>query len=111
MFDNRESSQMSSTRRLFPLALLVLAFVSVGIHAQTKKNTRPSPPTVPTDGTVTGALTINGEKFPLTHVYGRKREAWPADAKELEAENVENLSCGIVELIFTNMPLTSNPAP
>jgi hypothetical protein len=60
----------------------------------------------PSDGTVTGALTINGTKFPLTHVYGRKREAWPADVKVLGAENIEELSCGIVDLIFTNAALS-----
>ena len=58
------------------------------------------------DGTVNGALTINGKKFPLTHIYGRKREAWPSDAKQLGAENVEELTCGVVELLMTNEPLS-----
>jgi hypothetical protein len=33
------------------------------------------------DGTVKGTLTVNGKKFPLTHIYAREREAWPADKK------------------------------
>ena len=59
------------------------------------------------DGTVKGSLTINGKKYALTHIYGRKREAWPADAKQLGAENVEDLTCGIVELLMTNEPLSN----
>jgi hypothetical protein len=60
---------------------------------------------LPSDGTVTGALTVNGTKFPLTHIYGRKREAWPADAKALGVKEGDELSCGIVELILTNAAL------
>lgn len=65
-----------------------------------------APSAVAGDGTVTGTLTINGEEFPLQHVYGRKREAWPADAKTLGADDVKELSCGVVDLIFTNEPLS-----
>ena len=61
--------------------------------------------TPPSDGTVSGALTVNGKKFPLTHIYARKREAWPADAKDLGLKDVSELSCGIVELIATNAAL------
>ena len=86
---------MSSIQRSLSLVLLVFAFVGISIDAS-----------VPSDGTVKGALIVNGEKFPLTHVYGRKREAWPADAKVLDADDVGNLSCGIVELIFTNTALS-----
>jgi hypothetical protein len=68
-------------------------------------STSAAPAGVASDGTVTGALTVNGKKFPLTHVYGRKREAWPADAKALGVDSVDDLSCGIVELIFTNEAL------
>jgi hypothetical protein len=60
---------------------------------------------LPSEGTVSGALTVNGKKFPLTHVYGRKREAWPADAKELGLNDVSEISCGIVEIIVTNAAL------
>jgi hypothetical protein len=59
------------------------------------------------DGTVKGNLTINGRKYPLTHIYGRKREAWPTDAKQLGADNVEDLTCGVVELLMTNEPLSN----
>ncbi|HEV2719073.1 MAG TPA: hypothetical protein VG323_03565 [Thermoanaerobaculia bacterium] len=54
------------------------------------------------DGTVKGTLTVNGKKFPLTHIYARKREAWPADKKALSADD---LSCGVVDLIVTNAAL------
>ena len=97
---------MSSRRLSFFLALFVCIFGTVPSPAETRKATRPSPAGVASDGTVTGALTINGEKFPLTHVYGRKREAWPADAKALGADSVEELSCGIVDLIFANTALS-----
>ena len=81
--------------RSFVLALAVCLLVSI-----------PLPADVASDGTVKGTLTINGEKFPLTHVYGRKREAWPADAKALSVDNMEELSCGIVDLIFANTALS-----
>lgn len=77
--------------RTFLLALLIC----LPLRAETRKQTRG----VASDGTVTGTLTINGKKFPLTHIYGRRREAWPADAKALDADD---LSCGIVDLILTN---------
>ncbi len=83
---------MSSIR--VSVALLLALFVCVPLQAE------------PSNGTVTGALTINGTKFPLTHVYGRKREAWPADVKVLGADDIEELSCGIVDLIFTNAALS-----
>jgi hypothetical protein len=84
-------------RSLFFLAL----FISLAAAAaETKK-----PTGVASDGTVTGTLTINGQKFPLTHVYGRKREAWPADAKVLDVDAAE-LSCGIVDVIFANAALS-----
>ena len=54
------------------------------------------------DGTVKGTLTVNGKKFPLTHIYARKREAWPADKKALSADD---LSCGVVDLIVTSAAL------
>jgi hypothetical protein len=88
---------MSSTRRSLSLALVVCAAVSVPLRAETRKP-------APSDGTVTGALTVNGKKFPLTHIYARKREAWPADAKDLGVKEGE-LTCGIVELIATNAAL------
>ena len=87
---------MSSIRRSFHLALFLCALISV----------EALPADVASDGTVKGTLTLNGEKFPLTHVYGRKREAWPADAKVLNVESVEELSCGIVDLIFVNTALS-----
>jgi hypothetical protein len=101
---------MSSTRLSRPafLALLICGVAALPLRAATpKKQTRtPAPPAgVPSDGTVTGALTVNGTKSPLTHIYGRKREAWPADAKALDAKDVDELSCGIVELILTNAAL------
>ena len=80
------------------LALVAFALMSVPLLAESRKS-------VAGDGTVTGALTINGQKFPLTHVYGRKREAWPADAQVLHAGDGD-LSCGIVDLIFTNAALS-----
>ena len=89
--------------RSFFLALSVCVSVSVPSFAD--KPARPPLPLVKGDGTVTGALTVNGQKFPLTHVYGRKREAWPADAKVLSVDSVDELSCGIIDLIFTNMAL------
>ena len=99
---------MSSTRRSrsFFLALFVCALLSVPCSAETPKPAPPSPEGVASDGTVTGALTVNGEKFALTHVYGRKREAWPADAKALGLDSVDELSCGIVDLIFANTALS-----
>lgn len=84
-------------RSLFFLAL----FLSLAAAAETKK-----PTGVASDGTVTGTLTINGQKYPLTHVYARKREAWPADAKVLDVENVDELSCGIVDVMFANAALS-----
>jgi len=92
---------MSSTRlsRSFFLALFVCVWVTIPSSAETPKG-------VASDGTVTGTLTLNGQKFPLTHVYGRKREAWPADAKVLGVDGVDELSCGIVELIFANTALS-----
>jgi hypothetical protein len=84
---------MSSTRSL-SLALLLCAFVTIPLGAAG----------VPSDGTITGALTVNGKKFPLTHIYARKREAWPADAKMLDVKD-DALTCGIVELIATNVAL------
>lgn len=92
---------MPSTRpsRSLALALLLCAAGSVPFHAET-------PRPAPGDGTVQGALTVNGEKFDLTHIYGRKREAWPADAQLLGADDVDELSCGVVELVLTNEPLS-----
>lgn len=60
-----------------------------------------------TDGTVKGVLTVNGKKFTLTNAYARKREAWPVDAKRLGADNVEDLTCGIVDVLLTNEPLSN----
>ena len=65
-----------------------------------------APSGLASDGTVTGTLTLNGTKHTLTHIYGRKREAWPADAKILGVDSVDDLSCGIFELIATNGPLS-----
>jgi hypothetical protein len=59
------------------------------------------------DGTVKGTLTLNGKKFPLTNAYARKREAWPVDAKRLGADNVEDLTCGIIDVLLTNEPLSN----
>ena len=89
---------MSSPRgsRSLALALLVCTAASIPFHAQPRAS----------DGTVKGALTVNGKKFDLTHIYGRKREAWPADAKLLDADSVDDLTCGIVELIATNTALS-----
>jgi hypothetical protein len=101
---------MSSARlsRSAVLALLICGVAAFPLQAATPKKHAhtPAPPAgVPSDGTVTGVLTVNGTKFPLTHIYGRKREAWPADAKALGAKELDELSCGIVELIFTNAAL------
>lgn len=85
---------MSSTRSL-PLALLLCVLVTVPLDAAGVRS----------DGTITGALTVNGKKFPLTHIYARKREAWPADAKTLGVDDPGELTCGIVELIATNVAL------
>src|SRR5262245_19066555 len=84
--------------RSLALSLLVCALAGVPLRAESSKG-------VASDGTVTGALTINGNKFTLTHIYGRKREAWPADAKVLGVKSVDELSCGIFELIATNAAL------
>src|SRR5205085_122919 len=84
--------QMSSTRSL-ALALLLCVLVTVPLDAAGVRS----------DGTITGALTVNGKKFPLTHIYARKREAWPADAQTLGVDDVGELTCGIVELIATNV--------
>src|SRR5262245_48696058 len=98
---------MSSTRlsRSLCLALVVCGVVTVPLRAQPRKRVSASPPGVASDGTVTGALTLNGKKFTLTHIYARKREAWPADAKALGADDVHDLSCGIVDVIMTNAAL------
>jgi len=82
-----------SCKRSFSLVLLACAVLTVPLEAETP-------------GTVTGTLTLNGTKYPLTHIYGRKREAWPTDAKALDAENVGELPCGIVDLIMTNTALS-----
>lgn len=87
---------MSLTRMSVGLFLVLFVCIGAGVPLQAE----------PSDGTVTGELTINGTKFPLTHVYGRKREAWPADVKVLGADDIEELSCGIVDLIFTNTALS-----
>jgi len=92
--------------RWFLLVLFVCVLASVPCAAETRKTTRSAPAGVASDGTVTGTLTLNGQKFPLTHVYGRKREAWPADAKALRVDDGDELSCGIVDLIFANMALS-----
>lgn len=96
---------MSSVRWLRALFLALLLCMTVSLAADPSKPKAAAPAGVPSDGTVTGELTVNGTKFPLTHVYGRKREAWPADAKALGADSVDDLTCGIVELIFTNEAL------
>lgn len=85
---------MGSTRLLTGLLFAVLT-LPLPLHAAG----------VPSDGTVSGTLTVNGKKFPLTHIYARKREAWPADAKVLGVDDAGELSCGIVELIATNTAL------
>jgi len=83
----------------FALALLVCAVASAPLRAQPRKQA------VASDGTVTGTLTVNGKKFTLTHIYGRKREAWPVDAQVLGIDEGSDLSCGIVDLIATNAAL------
>jgi hypothetical protein len=108
-YSDYEELQMSSTRpsRSLFLALLICALVSDPLRAQSgKKAAGAAPAGLASDGKVTGTLTLNGTKFALTHIYGRKREAWPADAKILGADSVDELSCGIVELIATNGPLS-----
>lgn len=100
---------MSSTRlsRSLFLALVVCALMSDPLRAQSgKKAAAASPSVLASDGTVTGTLTLNGTKFTLTHIYGRKREAWPADARILGVDSVDELSCGIFELIATNRALS-----
>lgn len=84
---------MSSTR-----LAIVLLIAAVPLYAE-------SPKSAPKSGTVTGTLTVNGTKYPLTHIYGRKREAWPADAKDLDVKDVHEITCGIVDLIMTNVAL------
>jgi len=63
-------------------------------------------PAVASDGTVSGTLTLDGKVFKLTHIYARKREAWPADVDWLSAKEPQNLACGIVDVIITNAALT-----
>lgn len=63
------------------------------------------PPAVPSEGTVTGTLKLNDRTYQLKYVYVRKREVWPSDAKVLGVDTVEELPCGIVEMLFTNEPL------
>jgi hypothetical protein len=58
------------------------------------------------NGTVTGTFTLNGKAITLKHIYGRKREAWPMDTKPFKVDSVEELSCGIVEVIITNLPVS-----
>lgn len=77
---------------------LCVVFSLFGIAAEAR--------TVPSDGTVSGTLTLDGTKFALKHIYARKREAWPADVGFLSAKELGNLSCGIVDVIMTNEPLT-----
>jgi hypothetical protein len=62
------------------------------------------PPAV-SEGTVTGTLKLNDKTYALKYVYVRKREVWPSDTKALRVETVEDLPCGIVEMLFTNEPL------
>lgn len=88
---------MTCMRRVLVLSLLLFA---VPLLAATRKASSAG---VPSDGTVSGTLTVNGTKFPLTHVYGRKREAWPDDAKDLGEKDVP--SCGVVDIIMTNVAL------
>lgn len=59
------------------------------------------------DGTVKGTLTLDGKVIPLHHIYARKREAWPADVKELNVDGMDDLSCGIVDVVMTNVPLSA----
>jgi hypothetical protein len=63
------------------------------------------PPAVASEGTVTGTLKLNDKTYQLKYVYVRKREVWPSDTKALGVETVEDLPCGIVEMLFTNEPL------
>src|SRR5258708_40315671 len=58
------------------------------------------------DGTVKGTLTLDGKAIALHHIYGRKREAWPNDAKQFSVESVDEPSCGIVDVIITNVPVS-----
>lgn len=86
--------------RALSLALLVCTVVGVPLRAEPRKQV------IASKDTVTGTLTVNGKKFTLAHIYGRKREAWPADAKLLDVDEGEELSCGIVELILSNEALS-----
>ncbi len=100
---------MSSRRPSWSLflVLLVYALATNPLRAQSKKAAGAAPAAgLASEGKVEGTLTLNGTKFPLTHIYGRKREAWPADAKILGVDSVDELSCGIFELIATNGPLS-----
>src|SRR5260370_14919517 len=90
------------------LALLICGVAALPLRAATpgKQTRTPARPAgVPSDGTVTGTLTVNGTKLPLTHIYRRKREAWPAVAGALRAGDRDELCRGRLELTPTRATL------
>ena len=94
------------------LALCVMTSVAPNAKASEPAapkhaTTTPGKPTAVADnGTVTGTLTLNGKAITLRHIYGRKREAWPMDTKPFNVDSVDELSCGIIEVMITNLPLS-----
>jgi len=71
--------------RLIPVAmsLVCLTFVVPGVRAaeagKHKTIAASNPIVAADDGTVKGTLSLDGKVTTLHHIYGRKREAWPAD--------------------------------
>ncbi len=97
--------------RLIPVAMLcLLPFVTssaraadAGKHKTVAAN---SPIVAADDGTVKGTLSLDGKVITLHHIYGRKRESWPADVQELSVDGIGDLSCGIVDVVITNLPVS-----
>jgi|GEM_PF-1676286 len=98
--------------RLIPVAmsLVSLTFVVPGVRAaeagKHKTLAASNPIAASDDGTVKGTLSLDGKVTTLHHIYGRKREAWPADVQELSVDGIGDLSCGIVDVIITNLPVS-----
>lgn len=100
---------MKTHQTILPMFLLCLAFVPGARAADAGKHktiAASTPIAAAGDGTVKGTLTLDGKVITLHHIYGRKREAWPADVKELNVDGIDDLSCGIVDVVITNVPVS-----
>lgn len=100
---------MKTHQTILPMFLLCLTFVPSARAADAGKHkaiAASTPIDAAGDGTVKGTLTLDGKVFTLHHIYGRKREAWPADVKELNVDGIDDLSCGIVDVVITNVPVS-----